>query len=75
MKSWHPYTNPIFLSIVIGLMVYLSARQAQSYRPKGNSPLYSSRLAQYAFLPVAVIILLILLPKYQPEIWFSLLAK
>lgn len=75
MKSWHPYTNPIFLSIVIGLMVYLSARQAQSYRPKGNSPLYSSRLAQYAFLPVAVIILLILLPKDQPEIWFSLLAK
>ena len=75
MTSHHPFTNPIVLSICTGLLVYLSARRAQSYRPKGNAPLYASRFFQGAFIPVAFIIFLSLLETKRPEILIFFLTK
>lgn len=70
------FTQPIFTSIYIGLIVYLYARQERSRRPNRNLPLYPIRFGFWGAIPAGVLLgYLISLPTQTPEVRFLTIAE
>lgn len=67
----YPGIESLVFSILIGLIIYLNARQEQGRRPR-NLPLYPARFRVYTVTFVgSFLIHLIFLPLKSPESWFS----